>query len=85
VTYVFHVSGFFIEDVDLRFGPVAFSLAMGGLAALWLALPWDPRVGRLRKLVAPAFMLVLFALIFIFTDGGWFVLIFPFVFANATF
>ena len=40
MTYVFHVSGFFIEDVDLRFGPVAFSLAMGVLAALWLALPW---------------------------------------------
>ena len=35
--------------------------------------------------MAPAFMLVLFALIFLFTDGGWFVLIFPFVFANATF
>ena len=30
-------------------------------------------------------MLVLFALIFLFTDGGWFVLIFPFVFANATY
>jgi signal transduction histidine kinase len=85
VTYVFHVSGFFIEDVKLRFGPVAFTLAMGVLAALWLALPWDPRASRLRKLVAPAFMLVLFVLIFLFTDGGWFVLIFPFVFANATF
>jgi hypothetical protein len=85
VTYVFHVSGFFIEDVELRFGPVAFTLAMGVLAALWLALPWDPRAGRLRKLVAPAFMLVLFVLKFLFTDGGWFVLIFPFVFANATF
>ena len=39
VTYVFHVSGFVIEDVELRFGPVAFTLAMGVLAALWLALP----------------------------------------------
>jgi signal transduction histidine kinase len=85
VTYVFHVSGFFIEDVKLRFGPVAFTLAMGVLAALWLTLPWDPRASLRRKLVAPAFMLVLFALIFVLTDGGWFVLIFPFVFANATF
>src|ERR687897_2501687 len=85
VTYVFHVSGFFIDDVKLRFGPVAFTLAMGTLAALWLALPWDPRGSRWRKLLAPAFMLVLFALIFLLTDGGWFVLIFPFVFANATF
>jgi signal transduction histidine kinase len=85
VTYVFHVSGYFIDDVKLRFGPVAFTLAMGVLAALWLALPWDPRTSRRRKLLAPAFMLVLFALIFLFTDGGWFVLIFPFVFANATY
>jgi signal transduction histidine kinase len=85
VTYVFHVSGYFIDDVKLRFGPVAFTLAMGVLAALWLALPWDPRTSRWRKLLAPAFMLDLFALIFLFTDGGWFVLIFPFVFANATY
>jgi signal transduction histidine kinase len=85
VTYVFHVSGFFVDDVKLRFGPVPFTLVMGVLAALWLALPWDPRASRRRKLVAPAFMLVLFALIFLLTDGGWFVLIFPFVFANATF
>ena len=85
VTYVFHVSGFFVDDVELRFGPVPFTLVMGILAALWLALPWDPHAGLRRKLVAPAFMLVLFALIFLLTDGGWFVLIFPFVFANATF
>ena len=85
VTYAFHVSGLFVDDVKLRFGPVPFTLAMGVLAALWLALPWDPRASLLRKLVAPAFMLVLFALIFVLTDGGWFVLIFPFVFANATF
>lgn len=70
VTYVFHVSDFFIEDVELQFGPVAFTLAMGLLAALWLALPWDPRAGPLWKVVAPAFMLVLFVLIFLFTDGG---------------
>ena len=85
VTYVFHVSGFFVDDVKLRFGPVPFTLVIGVLAALWLALPWDPRASRRRKLVAPAFMLVLFALIFLLTDGGWFVLVFPFVFANATF
>jgi signal transduction histidine kinase len=85
VTYIFHVAGFFVDDVKLRFGPVPFTLAMGVLAALWLALPWDPRASLRRKLVAPAFMLVLFALIFVLTDGGWFVLIFPFVFANATF
>ncbi|HYZ06940.1 MAG TPA: sensor histidine kinase [Rubrobacter sp.] len=85
VTYVFHVSGFFVDDVKLRFGAVPFTLGMGVLAALWLALPWDPRASRRRKLVAPAFMLVLFALIFLLTDGGWFVLVFPFVFANATF
>jgi signal transduction histidine kinase len=85
VTYAFHVSGIFVDDVKLRFGPVPFTLVMGVLAALWLALPWDPRASRRRKLVAPAFMLVLFALIFVLTDGGWFVLIFPFVFANATF
>jgi signal transduction histidine kinase len=85
VTYVFHVSGFFIEDVKLRFGALPFTLVMGVLAALWLALPWDPSASLRRKLVAPAFMLVLFALIFLLTDGGWFVLIFPFVFANATF
>jgi signal transduction histidine kinase len=85
VTYVFHVSGFFVDDVKLRFGLVPFTLAMGVLGALWLALPWDPRASLQRKLVAPAFMLVLFALIFLLTDGGWFVLIFPFVFANATF
>src|SRR5918999_1291813 len=85
VTYVFHVSGFFVDDVKLRFGPVPFTLVMGVLAALWLALPWAPRLSRRRKLVAPAFMLVLFALIFLLTDGGWFALIFPFVFANAAF
>lgn len=85
VTYVFHVSGFFVDDVKLRFGLVPFTLVMGILAALWLALPWDPRASRRRKLVAPAFMLVLFALIFLLTDGGWFVLVFPFVFANAAF
>ncbi len=85
VTYVFHVSGFFVDDVKLRFGPVPFTLAMCVLAALWLALPWAPRASLRRKLVAPALMLVLFALIFVLTDGGWFVLIFPFVFANATF
>jgi signal transduction histidine kinase len=85
VTYVFHVSGFFIDDVKLRFGPVPFTLIMGVLAALWLALPWDPRASRWRKLVAPAFMLVLFVLIFLLTNGGWFVLIFPFMFANAVF
>src|ERR671912_75654 len=78
VTYVFHVSGFFIDDVKLRFGPVPFTLVMGVLAALWLALPWDPRARSRRKLGAPAFMLVLFALIFLLTDGGWFVLIFLF-------
>jgi len=85
VTYVFHVSGFFVDDVKLRFGPVPFTLVMGVLGALWLALPWDPRASLQRKLVAPAFMLVLFALIFLLTDGGWFVLVLPFVFANATF
>lgn len=85
VTYLFHVSGFFVDEVKLRFGPVPFTLAMGVLAALWLALPWDRRASRRRKLVAPAFMLVLFALIFLFTDGGWFVPVWPFVFANATF
>jgi len=85
VTYAFHVSGLFVDEVKLRFGPVPFTLAMGVLAALWLALPWDPRTSRRRKLVAPAFMLVLFALIFLFTDGGWFALVWPFVFANATF
>ena len=85
VTYAFHVSGYFVDDVKLRFGPAPFTLVMGVLAALWVALPWDPRAGRRRKLVAPAFMLVMFALIFLLTDGGWFVLIFPFVFANATF
>lgn len=85
VTYAFHVSGLFVDDVKLRFGPVPFTLVMGVLAALWLALPWNPRASLRRKLVAPAFMLVLFALIFVLTDGGWFVLIFPFVFANATF
>jgi signal transduction histidine kinase len=85
VTYVFHMSGYFVDDVKLRFGPVPFTLVMGVLAALWLALPWDPREGLRRKQVAPAFMLVLFALIFLLTDGGWFILIFPFVFANATF
>src|ERR671913_569691 len=69
VTYVFHVSGFFIDDVKLRFGPVPFTLVMGVLAALWLALPSDPRAGSRRKLVAPAFMLVLFALIFLLTGG----------------
>jgi signal transduction histidine kinase len=84
VTYAFHVSGFFVEDVQLRFGPAPFTLGMGVLAALWLALPWDPRASRRRKLVAPAFMLVLFALIFL-TDGGWFAPVWPFVFANATF
>jgi signal transduction histidine kinase len=85
VTYVFHVSGLFVDDVKLWFGPVPFTLVMGVLGALWLALPWDPRASLRRKLVAPGFMLVLFALIFVLTDGGWFVLIFPFVFANATF
>ena len=70
VTYVFHVSGYFVEDVKLRFGPVPFTLAVGVLAVLWLALPWDPRASGRRKLVAPAFMMVLFALIFLFTDGG---------------
>ena len=84
-TYGFHVSGLFAEVAKLRFGPVPFTLAMGALAALWLALPWDRRAGGRRKLVAPAFMLVLFALIFVFTDSGWFVLVFPFLFANATF
>jgi hypothetical protein len=64
---------------------VPFTLVMGVLAALWLALPWDPRASRRRKLVAPTFMLVLFALIFLLTDGGWFTLVWPFVFANATF
>src|SRR3712207_6025190 len=68
VTYLFHVSGFFVDEVKLRFGPTPFTLAMGVLAVLWLALPWDPRASRRRKLVAPAFMLVLFALIFLFTD-----------------
>lgn len=85
VTYVFHVSGYFVDDVKLRFGSVPFTLVMGVLAALWLALPWDPRASLRSKLVAPAFMLVLFALIFLLTDGGWFVLVFPFVFANAAF
>jgi signal transduction histidine kinase len=85
VTYVFHVSGLFVEDVKLQFGPVPFTLAMGVLAALWLALPWDPCASLRRKLVAPAFMLILFALIFLLTNGGWFLLIFPFVFANAAF
>jgi signal transduction histidine kinase len=85
VTYLFHISGFFVDDVTLRFGPVPFTLVMGVLAALWLALPWDPRASSRRKLVAPAFMLVLFALIFLLTDGGWFVLVWPFLFANATF
>jgi len=85
VTYVFHMSGFFVDDVKLRFGTVPFTLVMDILAALWLALPWDPRASFWRKLVTPAFMLVLFALIFLLTDGGWFVLVFPFVFANATF
>jgi signal transduction histidine kinase len=85
VTYLFHVSGLFVEDVKLRFGVLPFTLAIAVLAGLWLALPWDPRASRRRKLVAPAFMLVLFALIFVLTDGGWFILVFPFVFANATF
>ena len=85
VTYVFHVSGFFVEDVKLRFGPMPFTLAVAVLGALWLALPWDPRASRRRKLMAPAFMLVLFALIFLLTDSGWFALVWPFVFANATF
>jgi hypothetical protein len=85
VTYVFHISGLFVDDVKLRFGPVPFTLVMCVLAALWLALPWDPRASRRRKLVAPVFMLVLFALIYFLTDGGWFALVWPFVFANATF
>jgi hypothetical protein len=33
VTYAFHVSGFFVDDVKLRFGPVPFTLVMGLLAA----------------------------------------------------
>lgn len=85
VTYAFHVSGLFVEDVEMRFGAAPFTLAMVVLAALWMALPWDRSASVRRKLVAPAFMAVLFSLIFFFTDGGWFVLIFPFVFANAVF
>src|SRR5918997_96114 len=84
-TYGFHVSGLFAEVAKLRFGPVPFTLAMGALAALWLSLPGGRRAGGRGEVGGAALLLGLFALIFVFTDGGWFVLVFPFLFANATF
>lgn len=42
------------EGAGFGFLPVALGVA--ALAAAWLALPWDSRAGRRRKLAAPAFL-----------------------------
>src|SRR5918997_3352424 len=66
-TYGFHVSGLFAEVAKLRFGPVPFTLAMGALAALWLALPWGRGAGGRGEVVGPPLLLGLVSLFFLFS------------------
>src|SRR5918998_2384479 len=43
-------------DSDPAFGPVPVVLALAVLASLWAVLPWSPRTGPRRMLLAPAFL-----------------------------
>jgi signal transduction histidine kinase len=54
------------------------------LVAAWTALPWDPRVGNLRKLAAPVFLLGVFALQML-TGSVWAFGLYAIPFANGVF
>lgn len=81
VTCVSYAFGLNREDRDFGFLSVVLVLI---LVAVWTALPWDPRVGSLRKLVAPAFLLCAFALEML-TGSMWALGLYAIPLANGVF
>lgn len=66
------------------FGLLPAALAAVLLSAVWLALPWDPRVRPRRKLLAPAFLVAVFILGHV-TGPAWALAFYPIFFANGVF
>ena len=79
VSYVFS-----LNREEHRFGPLLVALAVAAVAAAWVALPWDPRASRLRKLAAPAFLLCALAAGY-FAGSVWLLGVYAAALANGVF
>ena len=81
VTCVSYALGLDREGRDFGFLPVVLTAV---LVSAWTALPWDPRVGSLRKLAAPIFLLCVFVLQML-TGSVWAFGLYVIPFANGVF
>lgn len=82
VTCVSYALGLNREDRAFGFLPVAAVVA--ALVAAWALMPWDPHARRLRKLIAPVFLLGVLAL-GVLTKSVWSFGLYAIPFANGVF